>query len=259
MTRLDLPQVTLIAVTSINLEATLQAIEACQSQVRFAACKLLTHHAPARTLPGLDVIITTKITSADQYSRFILTDLAHHVQTSHCLVVQWDGHVVAADRWKPQFLEYDYVGASWPQFPDGYDIGNGGFSLRSRRLLEACRSSQFVLSHPEDVAIGRHNRRWLESQGLRFAPRDLADAFASERASSLDDAFGFHGVWQMPQLIGPDRFWETYCGLEDRSSVYHDRSAITRQLGGQPHGLRRRLKLEWDRLWKAPQRRKRRP
>lgn len=259
MTSLDLPQVTLIAVTSVNLEATLQSIEACQRQVRFAACKLLTHQEPARTLQGVDVIITDRITSSKQYSRFMLTDLAHHVQTSHCLVVQWDGHVVAADRWNPQFLEYDYVGAYWPQFPDGSDVGNGGFSLRSRRLLEACRSPQFALSHPEDVAICRHNRRWLEAQGLRFAPRDLADAFAAERASSLDAAFGFHGVWHMPQLIGADRFWETYCSLEDRSSVYHDRSTIMRQLAGQPRGLQRCLRMEWDRLWKTQQRRKRQP
>jgi hypothetical protein len=252
MTPLDLPQVTLIAATSINVEATLQAIDACQTQVRFAACKLLTHREPARVMPGVDVILTPKVVSSDQYSRFILTELANHVATSHCLVMQWDGHIVASNRWNPQFLDYDYIGASWPQFADGHDVGNGGFSLRSRRLLEACQSPQFTLSHPEDVAIGRHNRTWLEAQGLRFAPRELADAFSAERASSLDTAFGFHGVWHMPRLIGADRFWDIYCGLEDRSSVYHDQSSIMREMAGQPHGLRRCLKIGWDRLWKAP-------
>lgn len=253
--KLDLPQVTLIAATSINVEATLLAIEACQAKVRFAACKLLTHRLPARTLPGLDVMITRQLTTSEQYSSLMLSGLADHVETSHCLVVQWDGHIVDPGRWNPQFLDCDYVGASWPQFTDGHDVGNGGFSLRSRRLLEACRHPQFTPSHPEDVAIGRLNRPWLEAQGLRFASRDLADRFAAERAGTLETAFGFHGVWHMPQLIGADRFWEIYHGLEDRHSVFHDGTAIMRQLASAPHGWRRCLQIGWDGLWQRAQRR----
>lgn len=248
---LALPQVTLIAATSINVEATLLAIEACQERVRFAACKLLTHQPPARTVPGLEVVITPRLTTSEQYSRFMLEGLVEHVDTSHCLIVQWDGHVVDPSRWNPQFLEHDYVGASWPQFGDGHDVGNGGFSLRSRRLLEACRGPQFTASHPEDVAIGRLNRPWLEAQGLRFASRELADCFSAERASSLETAFGFHGVWHMPHLIGAERFWEIYRGLEDRHSVYHDSAAIMLQLAGTPRGLRRCLQMGWDGLWQA--------
>jgi hypothetical protein len=257
MARLDLPQVTLISATSINLEATLQAIEACQSHVRFASCKLLTHEKPARTLPALEVVTTPRLGSAENYSRLLLTELARHVDTSHCLVVQWDGYVVNPERWNPAFLDYDYIGASWPQFTDGHDVGNGGFSLRSRRLLEACRSDQFKPSHPEDVAIGRHNRGWLEAQGLRFAPRAVADDFAAERRGSPEHTFGFHGVWHMPALVGADRFWDLYCGLEDRSSVHQDRGAIMRGMAAQPHGFRRCVKIGWDGLWQPSRRRKR--
>lgn len=249
MTKLELPQVTLIAVTSINLDATLQAIETCRQHAEFGACKLITHWAPKDVPGGVDIVSISRVESSHQYSRIILNDLVHHVDTSHCLVTQWDGHVVNPDRWDPRFLDYDYIGASWPQFADGRDVGNGGFSLRSRRLLEACRSPKFVPSHPEDVAIGRGNRTWLEAQGLRFAPREVADAFSAERAGSLENAFGFHGVWHMPKMLGADRFWDIYCGLEDRSSVFHDRSTIMRQLVGAPHGIRRCLQMGWDGLW----------
>lgn len=258
-TRLDLPEVTLIAASSINVEATLQAIEACHAKVRFAASKLLTHRQPARIVPGVEVIITPPIASSYEYSKIMLSGVAEHFATSHCLVVQWDGHVLNPARWNPRFLDHDYIGATWPQFTDGHDVGNGGFSLRSRRLLHACQSPQFAPGHPEDVAIGRDNRAWLEAQGLRFAPRELADTFSAERLGSLETAFGFHGVWQMPQVIGTDRFWKMYCGLEDRSTVYHDQIAIMSQLISKPKGLRRCLKMGWDSLWKAPTKRDRFP
>ncbi|MCX9145739.1 DUF5672 family protein [Erythrobacter sp. WG] len=257
MQRLDLPHVTLVSATSINLDGTLQALDACQSAVRFGAAKLFTHRQPDWRPAGLEVVLTPPLESSTQYSHFILNELADHVETSHCLVIQWDGYVVNPDRWNPQFFDYDYIGASWPQFSDGHEVGNGGFSLRSRRLLEACRSPQFSPSHPEDVAIGRHNRGWLEAQGLRFAPRALADSFAAERRGSPEDTFGFHGVWHMPALVGADRFWELYCGLEDRSSVHQDRGGIMRDLAGQPHGLRRCLKMGWDGLWQPSRRRTR--
>lgn len=247
-TRLGLDEVTLIAVTSINMEATIKAIEACQSGVRFGACKLLTHQQPPRQVPGMDVVIIPELATSHEYSQFMLKNLADHVATSHCLVVQWDGYVVHPERWDPAFLECDYLGASWPQFSDGYDVGNGGFSLRSRRLLKACQAEEFRPSHPEDVAIGRINRRWLEAQGMRFATCQMADAFSAERASSPDKAFGFHGVWHMPALLGPERFWSLYQQLEDRTSVYHDVRTIMAQLAARPRGLRRCCQLGLDTL-----------
>lgn len=246
--RLVLPQVTLVAVTSVNLSATLAALEATMAEVEFGAAKLLTDADLSQLPTELEAVAIPPINTAEAYSRFVLCKLLDHVSTSHALLIQWDGHAIDARRWRSEFLEYDYIGASWPQFSDGHDVGNGGFSLRSRRLLEACRSPAFTPSHPEDVAIGRLNRPWLEAQGLRFAPRDLADAFSAERASSLDKAFGFHGAWHMPQVLGADRFWTMYQELENRTSVYHDASLIMSHLIKDRYGLSRCMKLVWDKL-----------
>lgn len=249
--RLALPQVTLVAVTSVNITATMQAIEACRMHVDFASCKLLTHLAPPKIPSGVDVVLVPQISSAQAYSQFMLGSLARHVDTSHCLVVQWDGHLIHPEFWNPQFLDYDYVGASWPQFGDGYDVGNGGFSLRSHRLIAACQAPHFTPSHPEDVAIGRINRPWLESQGMRFAPRELADQFSAERASAPQDAFGYHGVWHMPSVLGVDEFWRAYQTLDDRTSVNQDLGQIMRQLMLHRGGFRRCLTLTTNRLRKA--------
>lgn len=237
---------TLIAVTSVNVPGTLRAIETCGRHVRFAASKLLTHELPHFVPPGLEVVLIPQIESSKGYSQFMLTELADHFSTSHCLIVQWDGHIIHSEHWDAAFLEYDFIGASWPQFGDGYDVGNGGFSLRSKRLVEACRAAQFQPGHPEDVAIARCNRRWLEAEGMRFAPREVADTFSAERSSAPDKTFGFHGVWHMPALLGPDSFWALYRSLDDRTSVYHDLGTIMTRLAKHPAGLRRCIKVGWD-------------
>lgn len=249
--RLDLPHVTLIAVTSVNLAATVAAIEASMAQVNFGAAKVLSDQRPARLPEGAEWVPIAPLRSASAYSGFILRELADHVATTHALVVQWDGHVVDAGRWRPEFLACDYVGASWPQFPDGHNVGNGGFSLRSLALLEACRAPGFRPSHPEDVAIGRHNRDWLEAQGLRIAPRALADAFSAERAGNAATSFGYHGVWHMPRILGRDAFWHIYEGLDERGSVRHDFIPILRQVAGGPGGTGRALRFLRDRIGDA--------
>ena len=173
--------------------------------------------------------------------------MVDYVETSHCLVTQWDGHVLDARQWRPGFLNYDYIGASWPQFDDGYDVGNGGFSLRSRRLMEACKDLEFRASHPEDIAIGRINRGWLESRGMRFAPQPFADLFATERVGDLESSFGYHGVFNMPRAIGPEAFWRIYCDLDDRSSLEPDFKELLKSLGKGRHRLPRLIRMMVDR------------
>ncbi|WP_420146232.1 DUF5672 family protein [Sphingobium sp.] len=244
--RLPLPQVTLCAVSSVNVTATIRALEVSLSQIDVAAALLLTDHPVTPDDPGITVVPIAPITSARAYSDFILTQLVDHIETSHCLTIQWDGHVLDASRWHPDFLAYDYIGASWPQFDDGHDVGNGGFSLRSRRLMELCRDPAFCLSHPEDVAIARINRNWLEAQGMRFAPRMLADRFAAERAGDVATSFGYHGAWLIPQVVGIEAFWNLYRELDDRGTIRHDFSSILKQIGHGRGGRTRALRLMLD-------------
>lgn len=256
--RLSLPQVTLCAVTSVNVQATLHALQRCLEQVSFGACLLMTDEPIKSCHPEITVVPIGRLESSRDYSRFMLSSLADHIETSHCLVVQWDGYLLDAGQWRPEFLDYDYIGATWPHFNDGHDVGNGGFSLRSRKLVEACRHPSFAGQHPEDVAIGRTNRDWLESQGMRFAPRILADAFAAERTGRIGAAFGFHGIFNMPAAIGVDAFWETYRSLDDRSTLAKDFGSILKDVrrGAQP--VSRSARMVIDRVVEPLQRKVRR-
>lgn len=246
--RVHLPQVTLCAVSSVNVAATLQALEASLAQIDVAACKFFTDAPVEPVHPGITIVQIAPIASSQAYSDFLLTQMVDHIDTSHCLIAQWDGHVLDASRWRPDFLDYDYIGASWPQFTDGHDVGNGGFSLRSRRLMDDCREPAFQRRHPEDIAIGRTNREWLESRGMRFAPCVLADLFSAERAGNINETFGYHGAWHMPGVIGAEGFWRLYRDLDDRSTIRHDVANIAKQLWSGRGGPKRAARLILDEI-----------
>lgn len=247
--RIALPQVTLCAVSSTNVAATIQALDICLTQADVARALLLTDSPVKLNNPRITVVPIDRIASSRAYSDFLLTRLVDYVDTSHCLIVQWDGHMLDAARWRPEFLDYDYIGASWPQFADSHNVGNGGFSLRSRQLMRLCRASDFQPRHPEDIAIGRVNRGWLESQGMRFAPRAIADLFSAERTGDLSTSFGYHGAWLMPRVIGVKSFWNVYRSLNDRSTIRHDFAAILKQIGRGSGGWKRALRLSFDQVF----------
>lgn len=246
---LHLPQVTLCAAACVNVEATIGAMVRCLAQGDFARA-LLFSDAEGIVLPdGIEQVRIPRLHSSADYSRFVLHDLVRWVETSHCLIVQWDGFILDAGAWDPAFLDCDYIGAPWPQFSDGHDVGNGGFSLRSRRLMECCLEPQFVDDgRAEDLVVARLNRDWLEKErDIRFADRASAARFSFERDHVAKRTFGFHGVFNLPEAVGLGAFWEIYCQLDDRTTVRTDFWPLLRALLRGPDGLKRAWRFLHDR------------
>ncbi len=133
--------------------------------------------------PGIEVDIIPALKSREDYSMFVLKSLASRIDTSHVLLVQWDGYVLNPAAWREEFFASDYIGAQWFWHDDGMRVGNGGFSLRSRKLLHALQDPRIVLTEAEDITICRAFRPLLEREhGIRFASEATADAFAYEAA-----------------------------------------------------------------------------
>jgi hypothetical protein len=147
-------------------------------------------------------IIPFGIRSLDDYSKFML----HHLPLygdlfteDHILVVQPDSLIVNPAAWHDFLLEYDYIGAPWP---DG-TVGNGGFSLRSRRLLDCLHRLSWEVSHTprqnktEDWIISRELRGRLEFLGCRFPSAADAARFSTEprpdHPYKYEGSFGVHG------------------------------------------------------------------
>lgn len=194
------------------------------TQARFGDALLFTDASNLALPDRVRRVEIARLTSSEAYSRFVLRELAPWIATSHCLIVQWDGFIVNPHLWDEGFLAYDYIGASWPQFTDEHDVGNGGFSLRSKRLLQACRSLAFRYDgEAEDLAICRTNRGMLEKEhALRFADRAVADRFAAERRSRVSDTFGFHGAFNLIDAVGPEAAGQIFCKLDHRASLRVD-------------------------------------
>jgi len=153
-------------------------------------------------LPGVERVRIAPIASIQAYSHFILKELDRYIETGFALVMQYDGYVLNGACWSSAFQHYDYVGAPW-KYADGMTVGNGGFSLRSKRLLRALQDPEIAPLNPEDIAICRTYRPLLEKRhGIRFAPPEVAARFSFESLPPPGPTFGFHGIDHLYYLLG---------------------------------------------------------
>lgn len=260
---LQLPQVTLCCVDTRLPELALDAMLLCMEKAEFGAALLFTRpghglkHVPA----SIRIIELDSISSIEAYSHFLLKGMRPYLATSHMLIVQWDGYVLDPAMWRDDFLNVDYIGAVWPQYKDAHRVGNGGFSLRSARLLDALSSDDIQPRHPEDVCIARTYRTLLEQRwGIRFADESLAHRFAFERERQTPSSFGFHGLSNMAQLLTETELSaflahapaSLFGSVEARGFVKHLIRRKMKPLARQALRLRRQVKplnLADLRLW----------
>jgi hypothetical protein len=203
--KLDLSSVTLVCADCIDNKRAEVILERCKSYADFGSVKLLTHFETAYP----HRVEIKKLESLSDYSGFMLRDLFRHVQTSHALVVQHDGHILNPEAWDPHWLHYDYVAPLWihQHAVDDTSVGSGGFSLRSRQLMGLVSgmsnpgyfySQETGWAH-EDGVIAMGLRHTLISCGMKFAPAHLAAKFAQggqrDPAYYVERPFGFHGQW----------------------------------------------------------------
>lgn len=196
---LSLDQVTICAIDCVMPDLALRAIYKSLEACKFSEA-LFFSHQPIQCEKQVKFIRIDRLSSLIDYSRFLMKDLYRYVNTPYILIVQWDGYIIDQAAWTDEFLNFDYVGAKWPWHQDGNIVGNGGFSLRSKKLLDAVASEKILFSPslPEDDQICRVHRKKLEEQfNLRFATEGVADQFSYERSIPNIRTFGFHGIFNI--------------------------------------------------------------
>ncbi len=211
---MQLGAVTAVCVDTRDLNLALLAAER-MAAAGVGRVVLITDEAGAayvapRNAWGVEIVRSPTLADMDAYNDLILKDLGRLAPAEFLLVFQWDGFILNAADWWPGYLDYDFIGAPWPEYmasPQSV-VGNGGFSLRSRRLIEAVwtlppRPPNF----PEDRFIV-DNLPLLASQGVKIAPPEIARHFSvehhpphpmahPERLATRVSTFGFHGWFNM--------------------------------------------------------------
>jgi hypothetical protein len=213
---LRLHDVTICAIDCVNPRLAARALEKSQSLVDFGRAILFSDQVLEGDFESRTI---EKIRSRIDYSRFVLERLNEHIETPFVLLVQWDGYVVDKTAWADRFLAYDYIGARWPFHADGLTVGNGGFSLRSKKLLQALASGRFSFDdrYGEDEFIGRALRGTLEREfAVVFAPEAVADQFSYERSLPRLPTFGFHGAFNLMRHEGSEAIGEMIDQLDER-------------------------------------------
>lgn len=182
---LSLPDVTLFGIDAHDPAGLLRAAEISQRDIAFGA---------------VDIVTERLFTGREAYSKWILKELAARIKTSHVLIIHPDGYVLNSSTWNDDWLSFDYVGASW-WYKDGMNVGNGGFSLRSKKLMDILAKNDLSAHHPEDHVICRLYRESLEKNfGIKFAPAEVADKFSIEAFNTpypdnkYTNQFGFHSA-----------------------------------------------------------------
>lgn len=172
-------------------------LERTSGMIDFADVKLFSdkEHKDA-------IKIDKKIDSLRSYSEFIINDLPNLFDTEFVMIVQTDGFPINVSAWTDEYLNYDYIGAPWTwvpfdlreeSCPTGSAVGNGGFSIRSKKISEKVLDYDYSLSQSdEDVYICREIGKDLKGEGIEFAPTELASYFSVEN-SIYNGQFGFHG------------------------------------------------------------------
>lgn len=227
MGNIVLPEVTLVSVTSVDLGETIRALERSCREIQFGAVKLFSPEEVKTDLIEYEWIEIDRI-DLPGYNKFIIESLGSFITSNFCLIVQADGYVTNALKWENEFLEYDYIGAPWPkvvQCSDEYGnasthefrsnrVGNGGFSLRSRKFLEFSSSQNYadLKKDPnsyrlkaEDGLLCDYLFKDAVDAGVKFAPMDVAARFSIEvpigfEGKNPTQTFGFHGKPWMPYV-----------------------------------------------------------
>lgn len=250
--KLQLPNVTLAAMTSVDIYETIKALEYSMRGICFGDVVLVTHRKPLTLPSAIRYSHTSKLNHIDKFNYKMVYELGEHIHTDYVLLVHADGFVVNPDSWRDEFLDYDYIGSPWP-YPTAehayYDakgevcrVGNS-VSIRSKRLLDFPKQAGLKWekladgSYNEDIFLCCKYKNVLEDAGMKFAPIEVAKYFGHEHMipeiADVERPFIFH-KWrgrnaQYPKFVNP---WKIVWGkMKDilRPSVHFLRRVFRRK------------------------------
>lgn len=248
VSKLTLPDVTLVMIETRCHQLARMALEDTLAQVDFGDVLIFTDQSAKIPIPSATYINVEDWPEKLGWAQCYWHTVPPYVRTNHILLIQWDSWIFDPVCWEPSFLDYDYIGAPW-WYADGLNVGNSGFNLRSKRLMDYLlkEKEQFPCNTwVEDDLLSRKYRRRIEAEtGFVWAGQETALRFAFEcvREHAQQRHFGFHAMRNWPFVLHPDR-------LKERLDVARQTPLIMGtdqfdQLGAHPHYIKQRTDGQW--------------
>ena len=205
----QLNDITLVAYSSNDVKENIEALQKCMEYFDFGAVKIISHKQPENIPNGITYEQGREIHDYMDFNHYVFSDFGKHINTSHMLMVQHHAYILHPELWKDEWLQYDYAGAPWMIIPNSYltddeervRVGNGGFSLRSRKLLFAPTKLGLSLEqrqgfYNEDGNLTIYHRKAMLGYGIKYMPVEEAAIFAYENPVpeniNIKEFFGYH-------------------------------------------------------------------
>ncbi len=206
---INIKNMTLVCVATTEVEKASMALRYSMLDINFEKVLLLSNYRPWNIGRNISFERIKKFKNVDEWGEFIIYKLKNFIKTKYILLIHPDGFIVNPDLWDEKFKDFDYIGAPWPKPIDNFsyrtskgeivDVGNS-VSIRSKRLLELPENinlewKKYHGNYNEDGFLCVHNKDILESNGIKFANKEIAYKFGIEtflEEFQSKKAFTFH-------------------------------------------------------------------
>lgn len=193
---IHLPYVDLVVMDGVDGNRLIKAVTSTLRCLKFRRVLLWAPDFPDELRPVVDEYRYFR-SDYEGWNRFMVKELWKFIPDGFCLFIHHDGYVLNPKAWRKEFMDFDYIGAPW-WYHDGINVGNGGFSFRSKKFLEVSNEFEWDRYHPEDHRLIREHGHIMQAKGIKFAPEIMASKFALEAnrmwGNVWNGQFGFHNV-----------------------------------------------------------------
>jgi Protein of unknown function (DUF5672) len=198
MSKIKLPAVTLLVAETRCHDLMARTLNHALQFIEPAEVVVCSDNFNALRIPGAHHVTIPDWPTKLHWERFIWTGAWVLVNTPFCLFMEWDAGVWNPAAWSADFMSADYIGAPW-WYTDGKNVGNGGLSMRSKRLMDILRRNpeRFQVREPGDDTLSRVYRPQLEQEfNCKWAKDSVAREFSYESGVLYLDQvpFGYHAM-----------------------------------------------------------------
>ena len=207
---INLPDVTLVCTTSIRIPEHLRAIKVCCKNINFGDIVFISHEKPENLPDEIRFERYPYIKGIMDFNWLMFENVGEFINTSHALFCQDHAHVLNHNLWRDEWLKFDYLGSPWAIVEDAYltdageriRVGNGGWSLRSRLLMNLPKKHKIKLTHREyfwneDGNICVYHRDRFLDLGVKYGTLEESVIFGYENPIPENNygnlkTFGYH-------------------------------------------------------------------